>query len=189
MNIGNRIRKIRKALDLTQTEFAERIGSVQNTVTGYESGRRNPSAPVISLICREFNVDEKWLRTGDGEMFSLSPTSALDTLAQEHHLSHEEYILIEKLLHLKSEVRKGILDYILEVAAALKDSDAQAETPPLDARQPSSTTKAEALHPTHPKAADIDIDAELSAYREELLLHKKAQERSSASDGQNANAV
>ncbi len=69
MSIGSRIKKLRKELELTQTEFASRIGSVQNTVTGYESGRRNPSSPVISLICREFGVSESWLRTGEGEMF------------------------------------------------------------------------------------------------------------------------
>lgn len=69
MNIGDRIKKIRKELDLTQVDFAARIGSVQNTVTRYETGNRNPSAPVISLICREFNVNEEWLRTGKGEMF------------------------------------------------------------------------------------------------------------------------
>ena len=69
MNIGDRIKKIRKELDLTQVDFAARIGSVQNTVTRYETGNRNPSAPVISLICREFNVNEEWLRTGKGPMF------------------------------------------------------------------------------------------------------------------------
>ena len=65
----NRIKKLRRALDLTQQEFAERIGSVQNTITGYETGRRSPSNQVISLICREFDVNEDWLRTGEGEMF------------------------------------------------------------------------------------------------------------------------
>ena len=61
MNIGDRLKQLRKELDLTQEAFASRIGSVQNTITGYESGRRNPSAPVISLICREFNVNEDCL--------------------------------------------------------------------------------------------------------------------------------
>lgn len=69
MNLGERLKLLRKELGLTQSAFAERIGSVQNTVTGYESGRRNPSAPVVSLICREFNVNEEWLRTGKGPMF------------------------------------------------------------------------------------------------------------------------
>ena len=65
----NRIKKLRQALDLTQQQFADRIGSVQNTITGYETGRRTPSNQVISLICREFNVSETWLRTGEGDMF------------------------------------------------------------------------------------------------------------------------
>lgn len=69
MSIGNRLKQLRKELGLTQEAFASRIGSVQNTITGYENDRRNPSAPVISLICREFNVNEEWLREGKGEMF------------------------------------------------------------------------------------------------------------------------
>lgn len=66
--MGERIKELRKALGLTQQKFAEKIGSVQNTITGYETGRRTPSNQVISLICREFNVNEAWLRTGEGEM-------------------------------------------------------------------------------------------------------------------------
>lgn len=64
-----RIKALRKALGLTQQEFADKIGSVQNTITGYETGRRTPSNQVIALICEKFNVNEKWLRTGEGEMF------------------------------------------------------------------------------------------------------------------------
>lgn len=69
-NVGERIKKLRRTLDLTQQEFADKIGSVQNTMTGYETGRRSPSNQVIALICREFNVNESWLRTGEGEMFT-----------------------------------------------------------------------------------------------------------------------
>lgn len=65
-----RIKELRKELGLTQTEFAERIGSAQNTITGYETGRRVPSSQVITLIARTFDVNETWLRTGEGEMFN-----------------------------------------------------------------------------------------------------------------------
>lgn len=65
----DRIRKIRKELDLTQQEFANKIGIKRNTVANYESGRNDPVDAVISLICREFNVNESWLRNGTGEMF------------------------------------------------------------------------------------------------------------------------
>ncbi len=65
----DRIKKIRKELDLTQQKFADRIGVKQNTVAQYEMGRNVPIDSVISLICREFNVSEVWLREGTGEMF------------------------------------------------------------------------------------------------------------------------
>lgn len=64
-----RLKKLRKTLDLTQQEFADRIGSARDNIAGYETGRRNPSVAVISLICTKFNVNKEWLRTGNGEMF------------------------------------------------------------------------------------------------------------------------
>lgn len=65
----DRIKKIRKEFDLTQQKFADRIGVKQNTVAQYEMGRNIPIDTVISLICREFNVNEDWLRNGNGDMF------------------------------------------------------------------------------------------------------------------------
>lgn len=67
--MNERIKKLRKHLDLTQREFGERLGVKQNTIAQYEMGRNTPIDSVISLICREFNVNEEWLRYGTGEMF------------------------------------------------------------------------------------------------------------------------
>lgn len=64
-----RLKKLRKTLDLTQQEFADKIGMKRNTVANYEIHRNEPSAAVVSLICREFNVNEAWLRNGTGDMF------------------------------------------------------------------------------------------------------------------------
>ena len=65
----DRIKKIRKELDLTQQEFADRIGVKRNTVGQWECGINPLTDQTISSICREFNVNEDWLRTGEGEMF------------------------------------------------------------------------------------------------------------------------
>lgn len=65
----NRIKKIRKELDLTQQKFADRLGVQRNTIAMYEMGKTTPSEAIILSICREFNVNEEWLRTGQGEMF------------------------------------------------------------------------------------------------------------------------
>lgn len=64
-----RIKELRKKLGLTQQEFADRIGIKRGGVANYEIGRNEPSDSVISLICREFKINEDWLRTGEGEMF------------------------------------------------------------------------------------------------------------------------
>ena len=69
--LKERIRELRKALKLTQVEFGEKIGVKGNTVTNYETGLRNPTDAVLLSICREFNVNEMWLRTGEGDMFQI----------------------------------------------------------------------------------------------------------------------
>lgn len=71
MSVGSRIKELRKAQKppITQQEFADRVGIKQSTVATYEADRNVPSDAVISLICREFDVNEDWLRSGEGEMF------------------------------------------------------------------------------------------------------------------------
>ena len=65
----DRLKELRKALNLTQQKFADKLGVKQNTIAQYEMGRNDPSDAVIISICREFNVSENWLRNGEGEMF------------------------------------------------------------------------------------------------------------------------
>nr|DAV71503.1 MAG TPA: Repressor protein CI [Caudoviricetes sp.] len=67
--MNDRLKKLRKALDLTQQEFADRIGVKRNSLANYETGRNTPIDAIIVSICREFNVNEEWLRTGAGDMF------------------------------------------------------------------------------------------------------------------------
>lgn len=68
--MNERIKELRKSLGLTQLEFGEQVGVKANTIGNYEIGLRTPSDAVIRAICREFNVNENWLRTGEGEMFN-----------------------------------------------------------------------------------------------------------------------
>lgn len=68
--MDKRIKELRKALGLTQQEFSDKIGVKRNTIAQYESGRNAPIDAVITLICREFNVSEQWLRNGIEPMFN-----------------------------------------------------------------------------------------------------------------------
>lgn len=158
--MNERIKKLRKALDLTQQEFADRIGMKRNTVANYETDRNKPSNSVISLICKAFDVNEEWLRTGEGEMFGPKPTAALEALARERGLSHGDYVLIEKFLNLKPQSRLAVVEYMIEVAAALNDSI-------------TSLDQVTAMKHT-------DIDAEVDDYRIGLLVDRDLAARQEA---------
>lgn len=80
MTVNERIKMIRKALNLTQEQFAEGIRRARNTIAQFEMGIRVPSDRTIEDICVTYSVNEHWLRTGEGEMFS--PQSREDEIAQ-----------------------------------------------------------------------------------------------------------
>lgn len=63
-----RLVTLRKSLGFSQQEFADKLNIKRGTIANYECGRNEPIDAVINLICREFNVNEKWLRSGEGEM-------------------------------------------------------------------------------------------------------------------------
>ena len=68
MPIGERIKAVRLAAGLTMEAFGEQVGVSKSFVSMVESGKANASDQTILFICREFGVNETWLRTGEGEM-------------------------------------------------------------------------------------------------------------------------
>lgn len=67
--MGERVKELRKTLGLSGEKFGEKIGLKRNSLSQIETGKNNLSEQNILAICREFNVNEEWLRTGIGEMF------------------------------------------------------------------------------------------------------------------------
>ncbi len=141
--MNERIKQLRKVLRLTQQEFSDKLRVSRSNIATYEVGKNNPTDAVISLICREFNVNEQWLRTGKGEMFIPEATDALDALVRERGLSQSDYILIEKFLALKSEERQAVLNFALQVAAAFNREDSSSTVPDYEAE---ARAKAEAYY-------------------------------------------
>ena len=79
--MNERIKQIRKLSNLTQQEFADKIKVKRNTVATYEMGRSIPSDSAIALICREFNVNENWLRNGEGPIYTERDGSFTEMLS------------------------------------------------------------------------------------------------------------
>lgn len=99
----DRLKLLRKTLDLTQQEFAEALGIKRNTIATYEIGRNEPIDAVVQLICNKYNVNEQWLRTGEGEMFiKLDPDLELmqwagRTLANRESFQYRFISMLSKL--------------------------------------------------------------------------------------------
>lgn len=73
MTPGERVKKIRKEKKLTLERFGEKVGVTKQTISRIENGINSLTEQMVLSICREFNVNESWLRTGEGEMFSEVP--------------------------------------------------------------------------------------------------------------------
>lgn len=80
MNRKERFKAARKALGLTQVEFAEKLGMTQAGVSAIESGRVKTSDRMIQILSNTFSINAEWLRTGEGEM--LVEPSEDEQLAQ-----------------------------------------------------------------------------------------------------------
>lgn len=104
MTLCRRLIELRGTLNLNQTDFAAKINRKQGTYSAYEKDENNVPERAIIDICRVFNVNESWLRTGEGKMFDKEPPKQEpDDLAFE----------IGKLLRSDDEFTKNLfLEYL-----------------------------------------------------------------------------
>lgn len=121
--MNERIKQIRRELGLTQQEFAERIGLRQNSIALIESGKRNISDQAVLSICREYGINEEWLRTGWGDKKTNNSDSELEALTEKYNLSAADRVLIEKYIGLKPGVREAVLKFMTDVVVSLQDPD------------------------------------------------------------------
>ena len=127
MSICRRLIELRSTLNLNQTDFASKINRKQGTYSAYEKDEANIPERAIIDICRVFNVNEQWLRTGEGEMFStkLQPKSTQVELAFEVGKllrGEDEFTknFFLEYLKLPPEMKKAMRDFVHNLAA--KDS-------------------------------------------------------------------
>ena len=68
MTQGDRVKEVRKSKHMSMEQFGERLGVQKSAISKIEKGDRGLTEQMLKSICREFNIDEEWLRTGDGYM-------------------------------------------------------------------------------------------------------------------------
>lgn len=103
--MNKRLKELRNSLGFSQSAFAEKIGIKQTSYSDIETGRRELTERNLNLICKEFNVNEKWLRTGEGDMFALE----LD----------ENTMLVEQILNDVESPFKSLIFDIMKIYNSL----------------------------------------------------------------------
>ena len=119
-----RFKLLRQELGMTQEEFGSKIGVARNTIAQYESGRIVPSNPVITNICKEYDVNETWLLTGEGDMFkNITPSEEIESFLGTLAITGDENFKKRLILYLAqmkdSDWEK--LEQVLDTLLAGKD--------------------------------------------------------------------
>lgn len=150
--MNSRLKDIRKALRLTQKEFAARLGITDSGISRLEKGQNQLTDQLIRAICREYKVNYEYLKNGIGEMFSDVPQTVVDELCAQYDLDELDRIMIQEYLKLDESSRNVLKAYIRSIMKRVGSDDTQSK-----------------------------IDAEVESYRQELELEASQAEKSSAS--------
>ena len=121
MTINERIKLLRKELGLNQTDFGEKIGIKVSQASYIEKAGNPVTQRVVQLICTVFNISEKWLTEGKGDMYTSDEEAILDKLAGMYDLSESQMIFAKQCLPPPATAKDAVVDYIVSVASALQE--------------------------------------------------------------------
>ena len=152
--MNSRLKDIRKALRLTQKEFAARLGITDSGISRLEKGQNQLTDQLIRAICREYKVNYEYLKNGIGEMFVEVPQTVVDELCEQYDLDDFDRIMLQEYLKMDEASRNVLKTYIRKICGQISEVD----------------------------DTQSKIDAEVESYRQELELEASQAEKSSASD-------
>lgn len=120
--MNERIKEVRKKLDISQADFGNKIGIGQAGVSAIENGIRRITERNIQLICEKFSVNESWLRTGKGEMFEKIPEEDEYFKAVTQISKSQDDIVMQAIIEywkLDDASKKAIQNYIKNLAESI----------------------------------------------------------------------
>lgn len=155
--MNERIKLLRKEyLHMTLEQFGQRLGVSKMAISNIENGNRNITDQMFKAICREFHVNEDWLRTGTGNWEVVTPDSTMEQLRQEYDLSDLEYSLISEYLKLNERDRDAFREYLKNVLQNLEQSGNDSSYDDLYECIPATAEEFERMYPP---VEDMESDA------------------------------
>jgi transcriptional regulator with XRE-family HTH domain len=173
--LSDRLRELRKKLNLTQKEFGEKIDIKTSSYSDIENGRRNLTERNMTSICREFNVNEQWLRTGEGEMFVEDDKALLEKYANKYNFSDLDKAALKLFSELSPEDRNIAEEFLLRLVNGVMNNKDLYERYKSHYENKDSniiTNKSEKYSSEF--GIDNNIDKEVESYRRELEYEKAA---------------
>lgn len=115
MTQGERVKELRKFLNLTLEKFGKTLGVGKTAISKIENNDRKLTEQMALSICREFRVNYYWLIDGEGEMFSGTPESVVDEIAEDYNLDEIDKKIIEQYLSLSPDKRQILKEYFRNI--------------------------------------------------------------------------
>ena len=167
--LHERIKAVRKSLvpKVSQTAFAEMLGTTRAAIAPYERGIVTPSDTFIQLLCAKFNISEEWLRTGKEPMHKSDIEAQVDAYTRGYALDAEEREIIRYFLNLNPSERAAMIAHVENLADAIR------------AARPQESVQTDTAANQQHTMTDDELEAEVEAYRAALIAEQKGQ---SASD-------
>ena len=121
--MNERLKLLRKTLKLNQVDFGSRLSLTGSAISRYESGVNAMADNIVLLICREFNVNEDWLRNGNGEMFSRQSTDLIEQLTQQYSLGLYVQQLLATYLQLSDADKRAVERFVSQLTANVQQAE------------------------------------------------------------------
>lgn len=173
MEMHERIKNVRKNNNMTQHEFAERLGVTRSVISNIELDRLakpEQKASLIKLISKEFNVNEDWLLNGVEPMFLPTVNDLLKQLAQTHNFTDMEYKFLYEYLKLDLGKRQAVVEFLENIMNSDASLISTKPTPKVISSDENVTTKEEIT--TSPNKTAEQLEEE---YKKNLLRNASEQ--------------
>lgn len=121
--MNSRLKDIRKALRLTQKEFAARLGITDSGISRLEKGQNQLTDQLIRAICREYKVNYEYLKNGIGEMFVEVPQTVVDELCEQYDLDDFDRIMLQEYLKMDEASRNVLKTYIRKICGQISEAE------------------------------------------------------------------
>lgn len=121
--LNSRVKLLRKQLGFSQEALGIKLGVTGAGISKIENGQRNLTEQMIILICIEFDINERWLRYGEGEMFKEKTSYGIEQIANFYDLDDLDVRIIQEYIKLNAKNRKVIKEYIMRIAELNSNTD------------------------------------------------------------------